>query len=62
MKMAEEMGVDIFILAFQAGLGVYKRLGFKEVARNTEDDSMYGGNGEYTVYFVVYEVNKAGKQ
>lgn len=56
--MAEELGVDIFMLAFKAGLGVYKRLGFKEIERVIQDDSMYGGTGEYGAYFLVYEVNR----
>lgn len=53
------MGVDIFVLAFKAGLGVYKRLGFQEVERVIQDDSKYGGKGEYGAYFLVYQVNKA---
>lgn len=46
------------MLAFKAGLGVYKRLGFKEIERVIQDDSMYGGTGEYGAYFLVYEVNR----
>lgn len=46
------------MLAFKAGLGVYKRLGFKEIERVIQDDSMYGGTGEYSAYFLVYEVNR----
>ncbi|KAH8929347.1 hypothetical protein BT69DRAFT_1345889 [Atractiella rhizophila] len=58
IEKAEKLGVDIFILAFEAGRGVYTRLGFKEVARNVEDDSRYGGVGEYAAYFMVYEVRR----
>ena len=49
------MGLDIFILAFKAGLGVYKRLGFRVEEEIIQDDSPYGGNGEYGVYFMIYE-------
>ncbi len=56
MREARRMGVDIFILAFKAGLGVYKRLGFKIVDQIIQDDSMYGGQGEYGAYYMVYEV------
>ncbi|KAK1765087.1 acyl-CoA N-acyltransferase [Phialemonium atrogriseum] len=58
IRAAEEMGVDIFMLAFKAGLGVYKRLGFQEVERIIQDDSKYGGKGEYGAYFLIYHVNK----
>lgn len=61
IRAAEEMGVDLFMLAFKAGLGVYTRLGFKEVERIIQDDSMYGGTGEYGAYFLTYEVNKPRK-
>lgn len=53
------MGIDVFILAFQAGLNLYLRLSFKEVERVVQDDSKWGGKGEYTVYLVTYEVNKS---
>ncbi|KAK1978054.1 acetyltransferase [Colletotrichum cereale] len=58
MRLAEKMGVDILILAFDAGLNVYKRLGFKEVHRGYQDNTQYGGQG-YWVALVTYEVNKA---
>lgn len=61
IRAAGEMGVDLFMLAFKAGLGVYMRLGFKEVERIIQDDSMYGGTGEYGAYFLIYEVNKPGR-
>ena len=54
MKAAEELGIPIFIMAFKAGRGVYARLGFEEVDRIIQDDSMYGGPGEYGAYFMVY--------
>ncbi len=53
------MGIDIFILAFKAGRGVYKRLGFKIVDQIIQDDSMYGGPGEYGTYFMVYDVESS---
>uniref|UniRef100_L2FEH7 GNAT family n=1 Tax=Colletotrichum fructicola (strain Nara gc5) TaxID=1213859 RepID=L2FEH7_COLFN len=58
IRQAEKMGIDVFILAFQAGLNLYLRLGFKEVERVVQDDSKWGGKGEYTVYLLTYEVNK----
>ncbi|KAI9734775.1 MAG: hypothetical protein M1818_006762 [Claussenomyces sp. TS43310] len=47
MKQAEKMGLDIFIHAMKAGVGVYKRLGFHIEKELIQDDSMFGGNGEY---------------
>ncbi|KAF8849780.1 hypothetical protein BDZ45DRAFT_809709 [Acephala macrosclerotiorum] len=53
---AKKMGVPIFVMAFKAGRGVYARLGFKEVDRLIQDDSQYGGAGEYAAYFMVYDI------
>ncbi|TIC97215.1 hypothetical protein CH35J_007254 [Colletotrichum higginsianum] len=57
VRLAEETGVDVFILAFPAGLNVYKRLGFKEIHRGYQDDIKYGGEG-YWVTLLTYEVSK----
>ncbi|KAK2002498.1 acetyltransferase [Colletotrichum falcatum] len=58
IRLAEKMGVDILLSAFDAGLGVYKRLGFKEIHRGYQDNTKYGGEG-YWVTIMTYEVNKA---
>ncbi|EFX05986.1 gcn5-related n-acetyltransferase [Grosmannia clavigera kw1407] len=60
IREAKAMGLPIFILAFEAGIGVYKRLGFREVDRVTEDMANHGGEGEYVVYMMVYDVNTMG--
>ena len=57
MRQAEKMSLDIFILAFTAGVGVYKRLGFHIERELVQDDSMYGGSGEYGVYYMIFEQN-----
>ncbi|KAI1082213.1 hypothetical protein F5B20DRAFT_532571 [Whalleya microplaca] len=59
IAQAEKMGVDIFVLAYKAGLGVYKRTGFKMLDQLIQDDSKYGGKGEYGAYFMEREVNTA---
>ncbi|KAJ7362605.1 hypothetical protein DFH08DRAFT_682672 [Mycena albidolilacea] len=56
MRQAKTMGLPVFIQALKAGRGVYEKLGFKEVWRIIQDDSMYGGTGEYGVYLMVYDV------
>ena len=50
VREAEKMGLDIFVLAMKAGLGVYQRVGFKLLDKVIQDDSKYGGKGEYGAY------------
>ena len=57
VRQAEKMGIDIFILAFKAGVGVYKRAGFELVEQLIQDDTKWGGKGEYGTYFMVYRAN-----
>jgi predicted N-acetyltransferase YhbS len=55
MNQAEKMGLDIFVLAFKRGWGVYSRLGFRIEDELIQDDSMYGGEGEYAVRYMIYD-------
>lgn len=55
IDQVRKLELDIFILAFKAGLIVYKRLGFRIENQSIQDDSMYGGKGEYGVYFMIYD-------
>ncbi|KAE8142358.1 hypothetical protein BDV38DRAFT_278523 [Aspergillus pseudotamarii] len=57
MKYAEQAGVPVFTLAFKAGRGIYARLRFQEVDRVIQNDSEYGGPGEYAAYFMIYNVS-----
>ena len=56
IRHAEQLRLPIFILAFKAGRSIYERLGFREVDRVIQDDTKYGGEGEYSAYFMVYGV------
>ncbi|KAF5866712.1 hypothetical protein ETB97_009869 [Aspergillus alliaceus] len=56
MRYAEMAGAPIFCMAFKAECGVYARLGFKEVEIIIQDDSQYGGAGEYGACFMMYDV------
>ncbi|KAI2464592.1 acyl-CoA N-acyltransferase [Annulohypoxylon bovei var. microspora] len=56
IKFAEEIGVPVFVMSYKAGRGVYERLGFKEVDRVIQDDTEYGGKGEYGAYFMIYDM------
>ena len=58
-KMANT-GLDIFVLAFERGYGVYKRLGFRIERELIQDDSPYGGPGKYTLRYMIYEQNSRG--
>ncbi|OIW25270.1 hypothetical protein CONLIGDRAFT_656928 [Coniochaeta ligniaria NRRL 30616] len=58
IQYAENARLPIFAMAFKAGQGIYRRLAFKEVERVIQDDSQFGGKGEYGAYFVVYDVAK----
>ncbi|KAI1865573.1 hypothetical protein JX265_007896 [Neoarthrinium moseri] len=52
VAQSERLGIDIFLMAYKAGLGVYKRLGFEMLEYYIQDDSQWGGKGEYGTYFL----------
>lgn len=41
-----------FVHGLKAGLGVYRRAGFELLGEVIQDDSKYGGKGEYGAYFL----------
>ncbi|KAL5332071.1 hypothetical protein ACEPPN_001615 [Leptodophora sp. 'Broadleaf-Isolate-01'] len=55
MQAAEDLGLDIFITAFKAGVGLYKRLGFRILKDFVQDDSKYGGTGKAYFALMIYE-------
>ncbi|PWY72975.1 hypothetical protein BO70DRAFT_341983 [Aspergillus heteromorphus CBS 117.55] len=55
MDQADKMGLDIFVHAFKEGAELYKRMGFRLLAEIVQDDSAFGGSGEYGAYFLIYE-------
>ncbi|KGO75404.1 Acyl-CoA N-acyltransferase [Penicillium italicum] len=55
MDQADKMGLDIFVHALREGAELYKRVGFRLIAELVQDDSAYGGSGEYGTYFFIYE-------
>lgn len=52
---AEKLGLDIFILAFEAGIGLYKRLGFRTEKKLVQNDYLFGGKGEYSTSFMIFD-------
>ncbi|KAI0469234.1 acyl-CoA N-acyltransferase [Xylaria cf. heliscus] len=55
IRQSERIRLPIFAMAYKAGLGIYTRLGFKEVNRVIQDNSLWGGVGEYGAYFMIYD-------
>jgi predicted N-acetyltransferase YhbS len=55
MKEAEKLGLDIFILACKPAWGLYSRLGFRVEDELVQDDSMYGGDGEFGMRYYIYD-------
>ncbi|KXJ97689.1 acyl-CoA N-acyltransferase [Microdochium bolleyi] len=49
---AEEMGVRIFVHSLEASVRLYQRLGFQMLDHVTQDDSRFGGPGEYRSYIL----------
>ncbi|MCJ1315549.1 hypothetical protein MMC15_000869 [Xylographa vitiligo] len=58
IREAEKMGLDVFVLGMKAGLGVYRRVGFELLDKIIQDDSRFGGKGEYGAYFLEKDVRK----
>ncbi len=58
LDTADELGIDVYIMAYEAGRSVYESLGFREIERHVEDLVNYGGEGDYTAYFMLYEARK----
>lgn len=47
------LGIDIFVRAKKAGLGVYQKAGFELVDSIIQDASKFGIKGEYGAYFLI---------
>lgn len=58
IQQAKKMQLPILTIAYRASRGVYRQLGFVEVDSITKDDTPYGGHGNYSWYFMIYEVPK----
>lgn len=55
MVEAQKLGLNIFILAFEAGVELYKRLGFRTEKKLVQNDSAIEGKGEYSISFIIYD-------
>lgn len=62
MREAEKLGLDIFIHAQKEGLRLYQRLGFRLEAEIVQDDSKYGGTGDYWNGMMIFEQKPGRKE
>jgi hypothetical protein len=45
-------------MAYEAGLPVYEKLGFREIERTIIDNTKYEGEGQHAICFMVYDAKK----
>jgi predicted N-acetyltransferase YhbS len=62
VEVAERLGLGAFVLAFEAGLGIYKRTGFNLLRELTLNDAAYGGKGDFTRYYLERESTRTKSQ
>lgn len=55
ISKAKKLDIDIFVVAFSPAFKLYKSLGFRVEKELVQDDSAYGGLGNYTVRCMIYE-------
>ncbi|KAK6855854.1 hypothetical protein PG995_008005 [Apiospora arundinis] len=55
---AETMNVDIYMMAYEAGLNVYKKFGFEVLELNIQDLEKWGGEGPYATYMMEKKIVK----
>jgi len=48
LEQVKALGFDCFVMAKNAGLGVYYRAGFQLLDQIVCDNSMFGGPGKFT--------------
>ena len=58
LRVAEQLGEDTFVMACKKGVGVYLGCGFRLIETIVQDDTKFGGDGEYSISFLVKEHGK----
>lgn len=61
LRVAERLGEDTFVTACRMGRSVYLRCGFRVIESVVQDDSKFGGEGEYSMTFLVKEHGNLGE-
>jgi NMD protein affecting ribosome stability and mRNA decay len=51
VQAAEKMGLDIFVSSTKAGRTLYHKVGFNFLGEVIQDDSEWGGDGDYIVAY-----------
>jgi N-acetylglutamate synthase-like GNAT family acetyltransferase len=52
VEMADELGLDMYVLSFEGGYRTYKAFDFETLEHMELDDSIYGGAGVFHRYFM----------
>ena len=55
---ANELGIDIYVMAYAVGRPLYEKLGFREIDRYIPDNAEYGGEDGHAIYFMLYDAKK----
>lgn len=58
IQKSQELGLDIFVMAFIGGFGIYERMGFKLLDSLVQDATPFGGNDNYVVKFLELPIDK----
>ncbi|KAH8673432.1 acetyltransferase [Xylariales sp. PMI_506] len=56
LEEAKKIGLDVYVMAFRPGVGLYRRLGFRIEQELILDDSAEGGPGEVYRAFMTYPI------
>ena len=56
LKEAKKIGLDVYVMAFPPGVGLYRRLGFRIEKEIVQDISEEGGLGEIYRAFMTYAI------
>ena len=59
MRVADELGLDLYVMGSGDGWHVYERAGFRKVEEHVEDLANYGAEGEWVTTFLLYDAKKA---
>lgn len=55
-QKAQQLGINIFVLAFSSGFKLYEKMGFKLLDYIIQDATSFGGNENYAIQFMEYKV------
>lgn len=58
IQKAQELSLDIFVMAFVGGFGIYKRMNFRLLDHLVQDATPFGGNANYAVQFLELPAKK----